>query len=92
MNLESFAEWYLTPTEEKERRTPQGMIGTAILSEYQEPVEELIFHDKLYGIDNTPRATLVDHPSGCEFCWWFLAFRAHPTFLQAFDGVYRESL
>ena len=39
---------YLTPAEEAERG-PQGMIGTAILSEYQEPVEELIFHDKLYG-------------------------------------------
>ena len=73
------------------------MIGTAILSEYQEPVEELIFHDKLYGksiarlqhddrieplqeclfsgLYNTPRATLRDHPSGCEFCWWFLGFR-----------------
>ena len=39
---------YLTP-EEEEERGPQGMIGTAILSEYQEPVEEIIFHDKLYG-------------------------------------------
>ena len=76
------------------------MIGTAILSEYQEPVEEIIFHDKLYGksiaetlnllvskldkdgrwvfsgLYNTPRATVRDHASGCDFCWWFLGFRS----------------
>ena len=55
---------YLTP-EEEEERGPQGMIGTAILSEYQEPVEEIIFHDKLYGISIAERLNLLVGENAC---------------------------
>ena len=39
---------YLTPSEQEERG-PQGLVSANMMTQYSEPIEEIIFNDELFG-------------------------------------------